>query len=472
MAAGGETGTREAIEFLASQNLPDSDWEFNFLLGYLHLQIKELESSVLFFENSIKHNPENLDAYLFKGEALAMSSSSLHRGWAIKRDHAKQALELAVRVPGLNAWPNLKTCLEIIAQTCINVGPIRDAEAAYRYLIKIDPQNAGYYEKLSQIIADDDLTESITLLERAHDIDPTLNVKADLEFAREALSKKSAKAGSNSIRAKYPSIDDMCGDLRSVITNHLLGNVRQEKLIDPSTNFFAFGSYFAHEIARKLIGKGYQTDYFEVSEHINSTYANRSMIDWAFERCSGQTQTRLDELFSSRQLTPSRLREIFATTDVLIYTLGVAPVFFDRNNGEFIMPKSSALNTRTLAELYAFRTTSVAENLDNLSYIRDALLTLNPKLRFVVTVSPVPLRMTFEFGSAIYADCISKSTLRVVSHEFTMKHPDVIYWPSFEVVRWIGGHVGPYYGADDGASLHVNDEVVQAITDSFIEYFS
>ncbi|MBE0630605.1 MAG: GSCFA domain-containing protein, partial [Burkholderia vietnamiensis] len=66
----------------------------------------------------------------------------------------------------------------------------------------------------------------------------------------------------------------------------------------------------------------------------------------------------------------------------------------------------------------------------------------------------------------------SKSTLRVVAHEFVTSNPDVIYWPSFEIVRWLGGHVGPFYGNDDDAALHVGDHVVKAITDSFIEHFS
>ena len=97
---------------------------------------------------------------------------------------------------------------------------------------------------------------------------------------------------------------------------------------------------------------------------------------------------------------------------------------------------------------------------------------LNPDVKMVITVSPVPLRTTFEFKSAMQADCISKSTLRVVAHEFVSKHPEVIYWPSFEVVRWLGGHVGPFYGNDDDAALHIGDHVVHAITDLFIEHYS
>ena len=46
------------------------------------------------------------------------------------------------------------------------------------------------------------------------------------------------------------------------------------------------------------------------------------------------------------------------------------------------------------------------------------------------------------------------------------------YWPSFEIVRWLGGHVGPFYGVDDGSSLHVSEALVGVITDLFIDQFS
>jgi len=59
-------------------------------------------------------------------------------------------------------------------------------------------------------------------------------------------------------------------------------------------------------------------------------------------------------------------------------------------------------------------------------------------------VSPVPLKATFERLSPIIADCVSKSILRVAAHEFmsSAAGAGTIYWPSFEVFRWLGGHVG------------------------------
>ena len=53
------------------------------------------------------------------------------------------------------------------------------------------------------------------------------------------------------------------------------------------------------------------------------------------------------------------LIEIIRTSGVFILTLGVAPAFFDRATGDFVLPRPSALNARALAEKYRFRTTTV-----------------------------------------------------------------------------------------------------------------
>ena len=154
--------------------------------------------------------------------------------------------------------------------------------------------------------------------------------------------------------------------------------------------------------------------------------------------------------------------------------LAAAPAFFDQDSGSYVMPRGGALNARALAERYAYRTTTVAENLDNLDYIYSRIrsFNVNPDLKFVITLSPVPLKASFEFDSAMYADCLSKSTLRVVAHEFIKTHGQVLYWPSFEIVKWLGGHIGPFYGVDDGASWHISEDLVHVITDLFIEHFS
>jgi hypothetical protein len=80
---------------------------------------------------------------------------------------------------------------------------------------------------------------------------------------------------------------------------------------------------------------------------------------------------------------------------------------------------------------------------------------------------------TAEMASAVLADCVSKSSLRAALHEVLAggTHAGVHYWPSFEIVRWLGGHAGfAVYGADDANSRHVNEAVVRLIVERFLRH--
>lgn len=469
-ALASNTGAQDAIALLGDRQVENLDWEVNLYLGILYGQIGQLNLAVQCLRQSLGQNQRNPDAIFFLGCFHALQFPGFHKSWAIRRDHAKSALRLVENTSEAATWPQLKLCLEMLATAATYVGPSEDAEFAYRWLIKIDPANADHYANLSQLRANDDLEEAVALIDTAQAINPAVGNRTDIEFSRKVLSDGARRK--TIARAKYPTTQEMRQDLKAVIRSTLLNGLQKERFIDKGTRLFTLGSCFAREIAVRLIERGYQADFFEVVEHINSSFANRSMVDWALGQCMGQSRERLDELFASLNITPENLRARLAAANVFVYTLGVAPAFFDRQSGEFVMPSNSTLGSRAFAEMYDFRTTTVQQNLDNLEYIVSHVKALNPDVKIVLTVSPVPLKTTFEFKSAIQADCISKSTLRVVAHEFVTKNPEVIYWPSFEIVRWLGGHVGPYYGNDDDAALHVGDDVVKAITDSFIEHFS
>jgi len=65
---------------------------------------------------------------------------------------------------------------------------------------------------------------------------------------------------------------------------------------------------------------------------------------------------------------------------------------------------------------------------------------------------------------------VSKTTLRAALHEVMQESrpEEVYYWPSFEIVRWLGGHTTlPAFGTDDAVSRHVSNWMVEVIVDRF-----
>jgi hypothetical protein len=86
----------------------------------------------------------------------------------------------------------------------------------------------------------------------------------------------------------------------------------------------------------------------------------------------------------------------------------------------------------------------------------------------------VPLLASFEYESAVQADCLSKSTMRLVAHEVVNNSgiENIFYWPSFEVFRWGGSNASNFFAADDGAAWHVSEAKVAGTIRAFVDMFS
>lgn len=276
----------------------------------------------------------------------------------------------------------------------------------------------------------------------------------------------------NRVKAvRWPVKLDDFQNLPKAIDNYLLAGQSKQRLFDRDSRICTFGSCFAGNIARVLRKFGIDADNITFGEYINSTYANLAYLRWVSgEALPESLQKRLAEIFDQ---PPTVYRDKIAQAKLLIITLGVAPVFFTREDNQFVLPKASQINMRLFASKYNFRTTTVDENLQNLREIIRLIRRLTPKAEIILTVSPVPLAVTFEYESAVIADCVSKSVLRVSADQLMRESISGLhYWPSFETVRWIGGYRGDGFGAEDGTTHHVSESAIEAIIQAFIEHYS
>jgi hypothetical protein len=120
----------------------------------------------------------------------------------------------------------------------------------------------------------------------------------------------------------------------------------------------------------------------------------------------------------------------------VIVTLGLAEVWRDVKADVFVNRTPIPSLFKTQPGRYEFHLTSFAENWANLEAIY-ALLTQygHPDVRIVVTVSPVPLMNTFSTMDIVVANTWAKSLLRAVAQEWATAHPNVDYFPSYEIVQ-------------------------------------
>ena len=232
------------------------------------------------------------------------------------------------------------------------------------------------------------------------------------------------------------------------------------------TRVTTFGSCFAANLARLLKASGVDASNLLIEESVNSPLANQAFLRAVVQPETSEHRIRLEATFGADFL--GRALAQLAAAQVIVLTLGVAPSFFHGGSHRFAFLED--YRSLLAQGLLYMRTPSVEEAKSVISDVVELLRVVNGDARLYVSISPVPLMGTAEFSNAVMADCISKTTLRAALHEVLQGNPspNVHYWPSFEIVRWLGAHATlPVFGADDGNSRHVSDWVVELIVDRF-----
>jgi tetratricopeptide (TPR) repeat protein len=444
--------------------------------GLKYLQDNDFAGARFAFQKVLELDSKDIYGRMVYADLICDGS---HKKLAESRDLLLSVLDDHPSIFDAATEGNLRL-IRSTAQRCSQVGPFARAIELFRKLAHASNLADDYYEFSEILTQGNFFEESISSLEKAIALDPatydTAINRETLEIAKSRSSQPAATAANSKRKiGRYPETEAFLGDFGKLIKDHIAVNLNGEpKFINPRTRFFSMGSCFARNLARSLSASGYVANHMEISEYINTTFANRVFVDWL-------DGADIDEAIRERiveLLPPGWSREgaleAIKTSNVFILTLGVAPAFFDRTTGNFILPRPTSLNSRALAEKYLFRTTSVSENVDNVLHLIEFVRKISPDIRIVVTVSPVPLLASFEFESAVQADCLSKSTMRLVAHEVVncSNIPNIMYWPAFEIFRWAGSNAGNYYAADDGAAWHVSEEKVAGTVGSFVEMFS
>jgi hypothetical protein len=268
------------------------------------------------------------------------------------------------------------------------------------------------------------------------------------------------------------------GNLAEVIREHvLIGHVPAKPMLGVDDSVVAIGSCFAGELRTYLRLAGFESKRIWIPDGLNNTYALLDFLTWCMTGRTTGTGFRYDRDENGKirewvaDEPPSRYAERFSEAGALVFTIGVAEVWQDRETGGVFwhgMPSQIYDAGRHVSRL-----TTVEENVTNIRRVVELTRSANRDAPIVLTLSPVPLKGTFRGISSLSADCVSKSVLRVaIDQVMSEGHQGVYYWPSFEIVKWAGPFLTwPAYGLDDGKTRHVTRRLVGEIVDAFIETF-
>ncbi len=155
----------------------------------------------------------------------------------------------------------------------------------------------------------------------------------------------------------------------------------------------------------------------------------------------------LEELETSRSSHFASVREMLKKMNVFVFTLGLTEAWRSKKDGSVFPLAPGVAGGLMDFEHYEFVNFSTAETIADMNEFLEALERINPKCKVILTVSPVPLVATYENKHVLSATTYSKAALRVAAEELRASHPNVEYFPSYEIIT--GSYNRGAYFEDD-----------------------
>jgi hypothetical protein len=246
--------------------------------------------------------------------------------------------------------------------------------------------------------------------------------------------------------------------------------------ITRDTRIAAAGSCFAQHIGRQFKTRGYRFvdvepapeilgaedqhafGYDLYSARFGNLYSARQLVQ-LFKRASGDLVPvdqvwdeggrfydpyrptiepdgfeSLAELETSRAHHLQAVSTILAQTDVFVFTFGLTEAWRNLGDGVVYPTCPGTVHGTFDTERHGFVNFSWPDVMADFEEFIRIARGINPAMRFLVTVSPVPLTATASGRHVLAATMASKSILRAVCAELYERYDFLDYFPSYELV--------------------------------------
>lgn len=154
-----------------------------------------------------------------------------------------------------------------------------------------------------------------------------------------------------------------------------------------------------------------------------------------------------ESVVAERKVHLKNVERVFRESELFIFTLGLTEAWRSRTDGSVFPLAPGVVAGSFDPQKHAFHNFTVNEVLDSLFWTLKRLRAVNPAVRVLLTVSPVPLIATFEDRHVLVSTTYSKSVLRVAAQAAADEFAFVDYFPSYEIIT--GSATGGLYYESD-----------------------
>jgi len=142
-----------------------------------------------------------------------------------------------------------------------------------------------------------------------------------------------------------------------------------------------------------------------------------------------------------------RVKQAFEQADVFVFTFGLTEAWLHKATGTVYPTAPGTIAGQFDPANYVFKNYDVAEVLDAFRTFMKRLRKVNRRVRFLITVSPVPLTATASGQHVEVATAYSKAVLRAVCGKLYDDDSGVDYFPSYELITSANNR-GVYFEAN------------------------
>ena len=155
----------------------------------------------------------------------------------------------------------------------------------------------------------------------------------------------------------------------------------------------------------------------------------------------------IDAVLADRAMHLAAVRQMFENCAVFVFTLGLTEAWRSSGDGT-VFPLAPGVNGGVYETArYEFVNFDADDVTSDLRAFLERLKVVNPQVKVLLTVSPVPLIATFEPRHVLVSNTYSKAVLRVAAESILRRFDWVDYFPSFEIITG-NFNDSAYYEAD------------------------
>lgn len=140
------------------------------------------------------------------------------------------------------------------------------------------------------------------------------------------------------------------------------------------------------------------------------------------------------EVRAHREQHLAAVRKILKSANVLVFTMGLTEGWVHKQSGTVFPTAPGTIAGEYDPDLFEFRNFGFREIFSDFEALLELLRRVNPTIKLILTVSPVPLTATATEDHVLVATTYSKSTLRSVAGELAEKYEFIDYFPSYELI--------------------------------------